>query len=104
MSNGAPRSKGRERQDHLPVLQALVLRYHMIQWKTVEPDVSPKGLHEVLGSLPLIDVLAAIESLSRGPLVLFTTEAKRAIHDHVSRRREESGGLLLGFAATLGLL
>lgn len=76
----------------------------MIQWKTVEPDASPRDLRQFLGGFALLDVLATIQSLSNGPLVLFTMEAKRTIGDHVSKRREESGGLLLGFAATPGTL
>jgi hypothetical protein len=73
-------------------LQALVFHYHMIQWKAIEADVSPQDLNEVLAGLPLLDAIAAMQFLSRGPLILFATEAQQTIYSHVCQRREESGG------------
>jgi proteasome lid subunit RPN8/RPN11 len=71
----------------------------MIQWKSMEPDAKPTDLAAVLSCLPLLDVVFATEVLCQGPLVLFADDARRAIRAHVTARREESGGLLLGTAA-----
>ena len=70
----------------------------MIQWKAVKPDSAAAKLTDALSGLPFLDAMSITASLLTGPLVLFGTEARLAIHHHVSTRREESGGLLLGRA------
>lgn len=70
----------------------------MIQWKAVQPDYTAKDLAGALAQLSFVDAMAIASTLLKGPLVLFEPEAKASILDHVSARREESGGLLLGQA------
>ncbi len=70
----------------------------MIQWKAVEPDSQARDLADALSRLSFVDALAITVALMKGPLVLFEPEAMADIRDHVSARREESGGLLLGQA------
>lgn len=70
----------------------------MIQWKAVQPDYTAKDLAGALAQLSFVDAMAIASTLLKGPLVLFEPEAKASILDHVSARREESGGLLLGHA------
>lgn len=70
----------------------------MIQWKAVQPDCMAKDLAGALTRLSFMDAIAVTATLLKGPLVIFESEAKAAIRKHVSARREESGGLLLGQA------
>ncbi|MGN6113253.1 MAG: Mov34/MPN/PAD-1 family protein [Luteimonas sp.] len=70
----------------------------MIQWKAVQPDSMAKDLTGALARLSFVDALAIASTLLKGPLVLFEPEARASILNHVSARREESGGLLLGEA------
>lgn len=70
----------------------------MIQWKAVEPDSQARDLADAMSPLSFVDVMAITAALKKGPLVLFEPEAMETIRGHVSARREESGGLLLGQA------
>lgn len=70
----------------------------MIQWRAVQPDCMAKDLADALARLSFVDAMAITATLLKGPLVLFEPEARAAIRNHVSPRREESGGLLLGQA------
>ena len=72
----------------------------MISWKPVEPDFTPRDLGEIIGSLSFLDAVLLARELSRHAMVLFLDEAREGIMRHVGARREESGGLLLGIAAT----
>lgn len=70
----------------------------MIQWKAIQPDHTANDLAGALARLSFIDAIAVTAKLLKGPLILFESEAKAAIVNHVSARREESGGILLGQA------
>ena len=82
----------------MPQLQNLLQGVHMIQWKSVKADAAPRDLLPALSNLSLLDALTTARNLLKGPLVLFSPEARATILRHVSPRREESGGLLLGQA------
>lgn len=84
----------------MPGLQALIPSHNMIQWNSVKPDAAPRDLATVLSALPLTDVIALTHILLTRPLVLMADKAREVIRSHVTQRREESGGLLLGLAAT----
>ncbi|GAA0918123.1 hypothetical protein GCM10009552_37750 [Rothia nasimurium] len=70
----------------------------MIQWKAVKPDSGAAKLADALAKLPILDAMSITALLLRAPVVLFNDEARSIIQHHVSARREESGGLLLGHA------
>jgi proteasome lid subunit RPN8/RPN11 len=90
-----------KRHGFLSGMQVLVPGEHMIQWKPVEPDSAPRELSSLLATLPLSDVLALSRVLLARPLILMTDQAREGVRSYVCRRDDESGGLLLGFAATL---
>src|SRR5690606_4525437 len=62
------------------------------------PDSMAKDLTGALARLSFVDAMAIASTLLKGPLVIFEPEARASILNHVSARREESGGLLLGEA------
>lgn len=70
----------------------------MIQWTAVQPDFQARDLAGALSQLSFVDAMAITLALMKGPLVFFSPDARAAISNHVSARREESGGLLLGQA------
>lgn len=86
------------RKRRLPDLQEIVFGPHMIEWKAVKPDSTAADLARALARLSFVDAIAVSAALQKGPLVIFEPAAKSAIRNHVSARREESGGLLLGQA------
>jgi proteasome lid subunit RPN8/RPN11 len=68
-------------------------------WRAVRPDLAPARLTTFLSAVPLLDLIQITQVLASGPFVLFAPEAFDAVHAHVRVHREESGGLLLGYAA-----
>lgn len=70
----------------------------MIQWKAIQPDSQARDLAHALSLLSFVDAVTITMALMKGPLLFFEPEAMATIRGHVSTRREESGGLLLGHA------
>ena len=73
-----------------------------MKWTSVKPDVRPLNLSAVIKKLPLLEVVSLVNALQHGPIVLFNPSARDVIRRHVTPKREESGGLLIGKAILPG--
>ena len=65
-----------------------------------EPTVSRARLLAALDTFGLLDIVSALQIELQGPIILFGSQASDNVCQYVSQQIGESGGLLMGVAAT----
>jgi proteasome lid subunit RPN8/RPN11 len=69
-----------------------------VLWRSASPDIRPTEFRSLVSGLTLTDVVDLSTTLAKRPAIYLTKGAMDFVHAHVSAYREESGGLLIGYA------
>lgn len=69
-----------------------------MKWTDHRPDVRPPTIREFVDTLPAVEALSVMATLSQSPAVFFNPACREGILAHLRSGRTELGGLLLGRA------
>jgi len=72
-----------------------------LTWKEKEPEIRVNSLQELILKIGLIDGLLLLNISPRDPIILINKDVHKAIYEHLTQKKIELGGLLLGSVFSL---
>lgn len=67
-----------------------------MKWNNIRPNISATPLQSIIQGWSAIDVLHLLNSASSSPLIIMDDGVRNKIYQHLSSKKVELGGLLLG--------